>query len=164
MLVELLIVVALITLYLVVAHFVSYQLSKTRILRKQRWDLNICCGKTDGGGVNADIVQHRELPGFRQIESIYNLPFNNGEFDSVLCSHTIEHVDDPERFFAELRRVGREVTLVVPPLYDLGAVLNIMEHKWIFVTFKKVHHQLPKFVKLPFSDVFQKRFGQRNHA
>ena len=164
MLVELLILVALITLYLVVAHFASYRLGKNRILKKQKWDLNICCGKTDGGGVNVDIVQHRELPGFRQIDSIYNLPFENGEFDSVLCSHTIEHVDDPEGFYAELRRVGRNVTLVVPPLYDLGAVLNIMEHKWIFVTFKKEHHQLPNFVRLPFADVFQKRFGQRNHA
>ena len=156
------IAVALVTLYLIVAHFVSYELGKNRILKKQKWDLNICCGKTDGGGVNVDIVQHKELPGFRQVDSIYSLPFEDGEFESVLCSHTIEHVDDPERFYAELQRVGRSVTLVVPPLYDLGAVLNIMEHKWIFITFRKEHHKLPGFVKLPFADSYQKRFGQSN--
>ena len=112
--------------------------------------------------MNVDIVQHKELPGFRQVDSIYSLPFEDGEFESVLCSHTIEHVDDPERFYAELQRVGRSVTLVVPPLYDLGAVLNIMEHKWIFITFRKEHHKLPGFVKLPFADSYQKRFGQSN--
>lgn len=162
MLVDLMIAVALVTVYLILAHFVSYELGKNRILKRQKWDLNICCGKTDGGGVNADIVQHKELPGFRQVDSIYNLPFEDGEFESVLCSHTIEHVEDPEKFYAELQRVGRSVTLVVPPLYDLGAVLNIMEHKWIFITFRKEHHKLPGFVKLPFADSYQKRFGQRN--
>ena len=164
MLVDLMIAVALVTLYLIVAHFVSYELGKNRILKKQKWDLNICCGKTDGGGVNVDIVQHKELPGFRQVDSIYSLPFEDGEFESVLCSHTIEHVDDPERFYAELQRVGRSVTLVVPPLYDLGAVLNIMEHKWIFITFRKEHHKLPGFVKLPFANSYQKRFGQSNNG
>lgn len=164
MLVDLLVAGVLITFYLILAHFISYQLGKNRILRKQKWDLNICCGKTDGGGINADIVQHKELPGFRLVESIYDLPFEDGEFESVLCSHTIEHVDDPERFYAELRRVGRRVTLVVPPLYDLAAVLHIMEHRWIFLTFKKEHHTLPAFVRLPFAETFQKRFGQRNRA
>jgi len=164
MVVDAVIVVVLVTLYLFLAHFVSYQLGKNRILRKQKWDLNICCGKTDGGGVNVDIVQHKNLPGFRQVDDIYNLPFKDAEFESVLCSHTIEHVDNPEAFYAELQRVGRRVTLVVPPLYDLAAVLSLMEHKWIFLTFKKEHHQLPKFVKLPFSDSIQRRFGQSNRA
>lgn len=164
MLVDSLVVVAGITLYLILAHFVSYKLGKNRILKKQKWDLNICCGRTDGGGVNADIVQHDNLPNFVLLSSIYNLPFKDGEFQTVLCSHTIEHVDDPERFYTELQRVGRRVTLVVPPLYDLAAVLSIMEHKWIFLSFRKEHHTLPAFVKLPFADVLQKRFGQSNNA
>ncbi|SDU02043.1 class I SAM-dependent methyltransferase [Halopseudomonas salegens] len=164
MLVDSMIVVALITMYLACAHFASYQLGKKRILNQQKWGLNICCGKTDGGGVNADIVQHQDLPRFTLISSIYNLPFKTGEFDSVLCSHTIEHVDDPDAFYAELQRVGKQVTVVVPPLYDVAAVLNIWEHKWIFVTLRKQHHTLPRFVKLPFADFVQNRFGQRNHA
>lgn len=164
MLIDATVVLALVALYLIVAHFVSYQIGKKRILDRQKWDLNICCGKTDGGGVNVDIVQHKELPGFRQVDSIYDLPFEDGEFESVLCSHTIEHVDDPEGFFRELKRVGRDVTLVLPPLYDLAAVLNIAEHKFIFLTLRKEHRALPAFVKLPFADALQKRFGQRNHA
>jgi ubiquinone/menaquinone biosynthesis C-methylase UbiE len=120
--------------------------------------------KTDGGGLNVDIVKHKELPRFKQIDNIYDLPFEDGEFETVLSSHTMEHVDDPKRFYAELRRVGKQVTIVVPPLYDLAAVFNILEHKWIFLSFKKQHHILPRFIKAPFADVLHRLFGQRNHA
>jgi len=153
-----------IVLYLSLAHFASYYMGKRRILRGNTWGLNICCGKTDGGGVNADIVAHMQLPRFVQVDSIYELPFRDEEFDSVLCSHTIEHVDDPQRFYAELKRVGKHVTLVVPPLYDIAAVLNVFEHKWIFLTFRKKHDTLPKYIKLPFADALHQRIGQRNHA
>ncbi|MBF0379060.1 MAG: methyltransferase domain-containing protein [Desulfamplus sp.] len=157
-------VVFIITLYLLLANYASYYWGKRRILNGQKWDLNICCGKTDGGGVNVDIVKHKELPRFKQVDDIYNLPFEDGQFETVLCSHTIEHVDDPRRFYSELQRVGKQVTLVVPPLYDLTAVFNILEHKWIFLTFKKRHHTLPRFIKLPFADLFHRLFGQRNNA
>jgi ubiquinone/menaquinone biosynthesis C-methylase UbiE len=115
----------------------------------RQWNLNICCGKTDGGGVNADIFQHKELPNFQLIDDIYNLPFKDRQFDTILCSHTMEHVDHPQKFYKELRRVGRHITIVVPPLYDLAAVLNVFEHKWIFLSCKKEHHELPRHVRLP---------------
>ena len=150
--------------YLYIAHFVSYKLEKTRILESQQWGLNICCGKTDGGGVNADIFQHKDLPNFKQINNIYNLPFKNQEFETVLCSHTIEHVDNPEAFFTELARVGKTVTIVIPPLYDLAAVFNIFEHRFIFLTFKKEHHRLPRYIKLPFAEALQNKMGQVNNA
>lgn len=153
-----------IALYLSLAHYVSYYLGKARILNSQKWDLNICCGKTDGGGLNVDIVKHQDLPRFQQVDDIYNLPFEDGKFETVLCSHTIEHVDDPRRFYSELQRVGKHVTLVVPPLYDLAAVFNVFEHKWIFLTLRKQHHALPGFVRLPLADVCHRFFGQRNRA
>lgn len=161
---ELIIAILIIALYILLANFISYYLGKRRILNKNKWDLNICCGKTDGGGLNVDIVKHQELPRFKQVSNIYNLPFENAQFETVLCSHTIEHVDDPRRFYTELQRVGKQVTLVVPPLYDLAAVLNILEHKWIFLTFKKKHHSLPRFIKLPCAHGFHRLFGQRNNA
>ena len=37
-----------------------------------------------------------DLPRFQQVTDIYDLPFEDQQFDTVLCSHTIEHVDDPE--------------------------------------------------------------------
>lgn len=146
-------------------NFLSYSVLKRRILRSRpTWDLNICCGKTDGGGVNADIVKHQDVPNFVQVTDIYALPFEDGQFENVLCSHTIEHVEDPARFFAELKRVGRNVTLVIPPVWDVSAALNILEHRWIFLTLRKKHHTLPSHVPLPFAATVQRVFGQRIHA
>ncbi len=156
--------VILFSIYGFLAHYQSYYLEKSRIINGRKWDLNICCGKTDGGGINADIIRHADLPGFRLVENIYQLPFHDKEFETVLCSHTLEHVDDPQKFFSELKRVGKEVTIVVPPLYDIFAVFNILEHKYIFLTFKKAHHRLPEFVKLPLAETLQKKIGQIKNA
>ena len=43
------------------------------------------------------------------------LPFADGAFDTVLCTHTLEHVLDLERALAELRRVARRRLIVVVP-------------------------------------------------
>jgi len=146
--------------YLFLAHHISYSVLKNRILKRQTWDLNICCGTTDGGGLNVDIVKHGEVPNFRLIDDVYELPFENNAFDTVLCSHTIEHVDQPHRFLRELQRVGKEVTVVIPPIYDLTAAFNFLEHKNIFLSFKKEHQKLPRYIRLPLANVFQRRFGQ----
>lgn len=150
--------------YCAVSHFISYTVLKNRVLKKRRWDLNICCGHTDGGGLNVDIIRHKAVPNFHQVTDIYHLPFNDGQFNSVLCSHTIEHVDDPASFYRELRRVGKEVTLVIPPLYDISAALNFFEHRYLFLSFKKVHRRLPKYVRLPFSRMVQRHLGQNIEA
>jgi len=162
-LVTIIILTAVVYLLLWFLNHLSYSLFKNRVLRKQKWDLNICCGKTDGGGINADIMPHLKVP-CMTIVDIYTLPFRNNQFNTVLCSHTIEHTDDPGRFYSELKRVGKYVTLVIPPLWDISAVLNIIEHRWIFLSFKKEHNTLPKYVRLPFSGVIQKLIGQRVSA
>lgn len=164
MLTESIIAMIIVSIYISLAHYVSYYLWKRRILNGHKWDLNICCGKTDGGGLNVDIVRHKDLPHFKQVDDIYNLPFEDDAFDTVLCSHTIEHVDNPKRFYEELQRIGKKITLVIPPLYDVAAILNIFEHKWIFLTFRKQHHTLPRFIKLPFANFFHRLFGQSNNA
>jgi SAM-dependent methyltransferase len=152
-------------LLLYVLNVFSYRYLKRNVLRRRRWDLNICCGKTDGGGTNADIVRHRsDLPNFVKIDDLYDLPFKDDEFGAVLCSHTIEHVEHPERFWRELRRVGRDVTLVVPPLWDLSAAFNVLEHRWVFLTLRKEHKHLPPRVRLPLARTVQRLFGQRVHA
>lgn len=157
--------VSLFVLLLIVLNFFSYRVLGSIIRnRRKQWDLNVCCGKTDGGGVNVDIVKHADVPNLIVVDDIYSLPFSTHQFDNVLCSHTIEHVEDPEAFFEELSRVAKSVTLVVPPLWDLSAVLNLFEHRWIFLTFRKEHHRLPSFIKLPFAEEFQHRAGQKIRA
>jgi len=152
---------ATVTAIIVFLHWYSYHHLKRAIIARRRWDLNICCGNTDGGGVNADIVQHSELPNFVKIDSIYDLPFADGQFETALCSHTAEHVDDPQRFDRELRRVARNVVYILPPAWDLAAALNIREHKWLYLTVRKVHHRLPASIRLPFAHRLQARVGQK---
>lgn len=71
------------------------------------------------------------------------LPFNNEEFDSILCFETVEHVSNPADFINELARVmkkGGKMILTTPnilwePVHSLSAILNIHHsegpHKFI---------------------------------
>ena len=141
-------------------NLISYHLLKYHVLKRQKWDLNICCGKTDGGGINADIIRHKKVPNL-VIVDIYRLPFKAGQYRHVLCSHTIEHVSRPRDLYMELKRVGHQVTLLVPPIWDLSAAFNILEHKWIYWSPFTEHVQLPNFSRLPLSSFVQNVFGQR---
>lgn len=141
-------------------HLLDYKVLKERHFYTQKWDLNICCGLTDGGGLNADIIE-RDVPNFVLIKDIYNLPFKDKQFENTICSHTLEHVDDPERFFNELRRVSKNVTVLVPPIWDMAAFTWMLEHKWQFFTLNSRHvNRLPQRLKLPYDSVHNV-FGQR---
>ena len=68
---------------------------------------------------------------FRQ-GSVYKLPFSENAFDVVLCSEVLEHLDEPERAVAELKRVARSHVLITVPrepyfkwLNDLGRLMRI---------------------------------------
>lgn len=161
----LLVTLAALIILLPLLNFVSYRVMGGIIReRRETWDLNICCGKTDGGGVNVDIAVHAEIPNLVLVDNIYRLPFANDQFEHTLCSHTIEHVEDPTAFFTELQRVSKHVTLVVPPLWDISAALNVFEHRWLFLTFRKQHHALPCHVSLPLAQRWQAKWGQKIRA
>jgi SAM-dependent methyltransferase len=44
-------------------------------------------------------------------------PFADGEFDYIICSHVIEHVEDVESFCAEMFRVGKRGYIEFPTIY-----------------------------------------------
>jgi len=44
----------------------------------------------------------------------YKLPFKDKTFDYVICSHILEHMEDPEKFIAEIMRVGKAGCIEVP--------------------------------------------------
>ncbi len=146
--------------YIALAHVVDYRILKSYYLKNQKCDLNISCGNTDCGGINADVVE-RNVPNFVLIKDIYNLPFEDKQFDNVVSSHTIEHTDNPELFFKELNRISKNVTLFVPPVWDLFGLMAFREHKWQFLTFSSKHvNRIPLMVKLPYWGI-QERFNQK---
>lgn len=145
--------------YIVLSHVLDYRILKVRYYKSRKWDLNISCANTDGGGINADIVK-RDVPNFVLIKNIYKLPFADKQFKNTVCSHTLEHAEDPDRFYKELRRVSRKVTLVIPPIWDIAALGDFREHKWQFLVINpKQENKLPKKIRLPWF-WYQRRFGQ----
>jgi ubiquinone/menaquinone biosynthesis C-methylase UbiE len=52
---------------------------------------------------------------FREAD-IERLPFESGQFDTVICTHVLEHVLDIRTAIGELRRVTRRRLLVIVPL------------------------------------------------
>ncbi len=46
----------------------------------------------------------------------YNLPFADNSFDFVICSHILEHMEDPQAFLQEIARVGKAGYIEVPSM------------------------------------------------
>lgn len=60
------------------------------------------------------------------------LPFDDKEFDYVICNQVLEHVDDPEAFLKEQSRVSKRGYIETPSL--IGELLHPKEsHKWVIV-------------------------------
>ena len=147
-------------IYMFLCHIVDYRILKRYYLKQRKWDLNISCGNTDSGGINADVVK-RGVPNFVLIEDMYKLPFKDKQFDNVMCSHTVEHLKDPEKFHAELKRVSKNVVFLIPPIWDILAMEEYMEHKWQFISLKIKHaNSLPRKFKLPYWGI-QEKYGQK---
>jgi SAM-dependent methyltransferase len=54
-------------------------------------------------------------------------PFRDNEFDYVICSHVLEHVDNPDIFLKEIQRVAKRGYLEFPTLY-YDFLYNFPEH------------------------------------
>jgi SAM-dependent methyltransferase len=89
-----------------------------------------------------DAEAHRQRGGLPAIELnkpiIYydggRFPFGDQEFDYVICSHVLEHVDNLEDFLRELIRVAPRGYLEFPTvyyeyLYNFGEHVNLVVHK-----------------------------------
>ncbi|MBU4485294.1 MAG: class I SAM-dependent methyltransferase [Candidatus Delongbacteria bacterium] len=92
---------------------------------KEKYD---CCG--------CDIYISDETiklyPGinFKQAD-IVNLPYVDGEFDTVICTHTLEHIIDFREAVNELRRIAKKrLIIVVPKERPYKYTFNL--HIWFF--------------------------------
>jgi ubiquinone/menaquinone biosynthesis C-methylase UbiE len=99
------------------------------ILRRATGDvLDVGCGRGHLAGLLAagravtacDMVIAPDVPArfptvaFREAR-LGELPFADASFDTVVCTHTLEHVLDVQRAIADLRRVARRRLIVVVP-------------------------------------------------
>jgi len=70
--------------------------------------------------------------------NVETTPFDDKEFDFVIASHILEHVDNPEQFCKEMMRIGKRGYIEVPtPLWDNlvdGPHFSKYGHKW-WITF-----------------------------
>ncbi len=67
--------------------------------------------------------------------SIENLPFGENEFDTVTCTHTLEHIRDVSKAVKELKRVARNRLIVVVPKerpyrYTFSLHVNFFQFKY----------------------------------
>jgi len=83
-----------------------------------------------GVDVRPDSVEfaRRRLPSLdASLQSVYELEFEDGAFDLVLCLEVLEHLERPERALSELCRVSRsDLVLSVPhePWFRVGTLLR----------------------------------------
>mgnify|MGYP001387651594 FL=1 len=59
------------------------------------------------------------------------LPFGEDEFDFIIASHVIEHVEDPKLFINELQRVSKKGYIELPTKLEDNLVFeNKKDHLW----------------------------------
>lgn len=62
--------------------------------------------------------------------SIYDIPFESGYFDTVVCCEVLEHLEDPEKAIAELHRVADRHVLLSVPHEPLWRAMNMARLKY----------------------------------
>ena len=149
--------------------------SVNKILKEnQNWKvLDIGCGYT--ANENATVVSDvQDLSNFykdKQFVKITEkkLPFKDNEFDFVITSHVIEHVDDFEFFISEIERISKKGYIELPTkLGDNLVFENSNDHLWMFeyddvsniLLASKKHEFIEPFVSVSTAKKLEKTFRQ----
>jgi len=59
------------------------------------------------------------------------LPFKDKAFYFVHCSHVLEHLEDPEKAYRELKRVGKSGYIETPTWLQENFFYSLRAHKWV---------------------------------
>jgi len=107
--------------------------------KNQNWKiLDIGCGYTPNKYATI-IADQQDLSDFHKEKKFIKiagkvLPFRDKEFDFVIASHVIEHVQDFEFFLKELERISNKGYIELPSrLGDNLVFENEKDHIWWFV-------------------------------
>ena len=108
-----------------------------KLLEENNWNvLDIGCGYTANKYANV-ICDTQDLSNFYKDKKFIQLkekklPFKDNEFDFVIASHVLEHVEDPVSFLNELQRVSSIGGYIEVPtkLEDNLVFENKTDHLW----------------------------------
>ncbi len=108
--------------------------------------LDIGCGYTahDRATVICDV---QDLESFYKNKNFIklnneNLPFKDKEFDFVIASHVLEHVENIEKFISELQRVSSKGYIELPTILEDNLVFeNKKDHLW-HMEFNDIENEL----------------------
>ena len=133
--------------------------------------LDIGCGFTahKNASVIADIQDFSDYYKGKKFIKIKEkkLPFKNKEFDFVIASHVIEHVDDFEFFIQELERISSKGYIELPSrLGDNLVFENENDHVWWFyfndttnkLIASKKNQLIEPFITVSTAKLFEKIF------
>ena len=117
------------------------------MLNNENWKiLDIGCGFTAHKSASV-ICDIQDLQSFYKDKKFVKLsektlPFKNKEFDFVIASHVLEHVEDPAFFIKELERVSIQGYIELPTILEDNLVFeNKQDHLW-HMEFDDVESQL----------------------
>ena len=146
-----------------------------KILEKEsNWKvLDIGCGYTANKNANtiADVQDLSKFYKDRNFIKITNdkLPFKDKEFDFVISSHVIEHVENFEFFIKELERISNKGYIELPTRFADNLIFeNKNDHIWWFV-YDDINNQLiaskknqlvEPFLNVSTGKIFEKSFRE----
>ena len=116
--------------------------------------LDIGCGYTASDYANVicdvqDLSNYYKDRNFIKLENKI-LPFKDDEFDFVIASHVIEHVEDVELFIAELERISKKGYIELPTKLEDNLVFeNKKDHIW-HMEFDDINYKLLISKKIQF--------------
>jgi ubiquinone/menaquinone biosynthesis C-methylase UbiE len=98
-------------------------------------------------GIDFNVPENPRFDGIEFISGkIEKLPFKDNEFDTVVCTHVIEHILDYRTAISELRRIAaRRLIIVVPmereTIYTFNPHFNFFPYPHSFL---RAMHPVPK--------------------
>ena len=133
----------------------SKQFIDNQIIQNPNWKvLDIGCGFTAHEKANV-VCDVQDLSNFYKDKKFVKLndkklPFSDKEFDFVIASHVIEHVEDVSFFIKELERVSSKGYIELPtPLEDNLVFENKNDHIW-HLEFNDIENKLLKKKKIQY--------------
>ena len=144
------------------------------LTKNANWNvLDIGCGyrANENASVVADVQDLSDFyknKNFIKVEE-KRLPFKNKEFDFVIASHVIEHVDDFEFFIKELERISNKGYIELPSrLADNLVFENKNDHIWWFcyddlenqIIASKRNQLVDPFITVSMAKILEQKFRE----